>query len=172
MPDIEHKIHYRGVNWNKVHKRQEQRWAAKAGEVTIISPADPDKLKEFKEERQAKGLNLSKSKKKKKLTKKQRKAKRLAKQQLGNAKKVEKSFAKNKAILDAATRATPSGFSRPTYDQPIIGPDPIGKPPYVANRNKKKQKVSKSTLTSGPRKRSTGDKFGGLPVVKKEKENE
>ena len=140
MPDIEHKLHYRGVNWNKVHERQEQRWAAKAGEVTIVSPADPNKLKEFKEERQAKGLNLSKSKKKK-LTKKQRQAKRLAKQQLGNTKRVEKSFAKNKAILDATKGATPSGFSRPTYDQPIIGPDPIGKPPHIVNRNKKRQKT-------------------------------
>jgi hypothetical protein len=45
MPDIEHKIHYRGVDWKKVNKRQEAKWAARSSEVTIVKPADPDKLK-------------------------------------------------------------------------------------------------------------------------------
>jgi len=164
MPDIEHKLHYRGVNWNKVHARQEKRWAAKSQDVVILKPADPDKLKEFKEQRQAIGLNLPKVKKGKKvrLTKEQRRARRIAKERLEKAGPSVKSLEKNKAILESLPRSTPAGSS-------VIKPDPFTKPPHVVNRNKKKKrpKPPREKYSSVGRKKSTGDEFGGLPVRKK-----
>lgn len=168
MPDIEHKLHYRGVNWNKVHARQEKKWSSKSSEVTVVKAADPEKLKEFKQQRQAEGLNLPKKKKGKKppLTKQQRRARREAKAKL-NSNSPVKSLAKNKAILEASPRVTPAGSSRPAYDQPLIGPDPFTKPPHVVNRNKKKKNKPQKKYSSDGRKRSTGDETGGLPIVKK-----
>jgi hypothetical protein len=170
MPDIEHKLHYRGVNWNKVHARQEKNWAAKASKVEIIKPADPEKLEEFKKVRQDQGLNVPKRKKGKKtpLTKAQRRARRLAKAKMEKSGPSVKSLQKNKAILEANPRVTAAGTSRPAYNQPMIGPDPFTKPPHVVNTNKKKKKKSpKQKYSSVGRKRSTGDESGGLPVVRK-----
>ncbi len=48
MPDIQHKLHYRGVNWKKIQKRQEQKWAARSGPVRILKEADPTKVKLIK----------------------------------------------------------------------------------------------------------------------------
>lgn len=168
MPDIEHKLHYRGVNWNKVHARQEKKWAARSQEVIILKPADPEKLKEFKKERQANGLNVPKVKKGKKvrLTKEQRRARRIAKERLAKAGPSVKSLEKNKAIIESSPRVTPAGYSRPAYDQPLIGPDPFTKPIHVVNKNKKYKKPIKKYSSAG-RKRSTGDEFDGLPVRKK-----
>jgi hypothetical protein len=170
MPDIEHKLHYRGVNWNKVHARQEKKWAARSESVVVLKPADPEKLKEFKKERQASGLNVPKTKKGKKvrLTKEQRNARRIAKQRLEKAGPSVKSLEKNKAILESSPRVTPSGSYRPAYDQPLIGPDPFTKPPHVVNKNKKKKsKPPRPDYSSMKMKRSTDDEFGGLPVKKK-----
>lgn len=44
MPDIEHKIHYQGVNWRKVNKRQEEKWAARSGPVTVVKEGTPTKI--------------------------------------------------------------------------------------------------------------------------------
>jgi hypothetical protein len=44
MADIEHKIHYQGVDWKKVQKRQEEKWAARSGPVTVIKEGDPSKV--------------------------------------------------------------------------------------------------------------------------------
>jgi hypothetical protein len=35
-----HALQYRGVDWKKVHKRQEQNWAARSGPVTVINAKD------------------------------------------------------------------------------------------------------------------------------------
>jgi hypothetical protein len=171
MPDIEHKLHYRGVNWNKVHARQEKKWAAKSEDVVVVKPADPEKLKEFKQQRQANGLNVPKGKKGKRarLTKEQRRARRIAKERLEKSGPSVKSLEKNKAILESSPRATPAGSYRPVYDQPPIGPDPFTKPPHVVNKNKKKKspKPPRPDYSSMKMKRSTDDQFGGLPVRKK-----
>ena len=45
MPDIEHNLHYRGVDWKKINKRQEEKWAARSGPVITVKEADPTKLK-------------------------------------------------------------------------------------------------------------------------------
>lgn len=66
MPDIKYKLHYRGVNWGKVEARAEKRWAEKASPVEIVSAGDPEKIKAFKQQRQAQGLNVTKKKKNKK----------------------------------------------------------------------------------------------------------
>lgn len=170
MPDIEHKLHYRGVNWNKVHASQEKKWAAKSEDVVVVKPADPEKLKEFKQQRQANGLNVPKGKKGKKvrLTKEQRRARRIAKERLEKSGPSVKSLEKNKAILESSPRVTPAGYYRALYDQPPIGPDPFTKPPHVVNRNKKKKKPKppREKYSSVGRKKSTDDEFGGLPVKK------
>ena len=66
MTDIKYRLTYRGVNWEKVHKRQDKKWADKSGDVMVISAADPEKLKEFRAQRNAQGLNISRKKKKRK----------------------------------------------------------------------------------------------------------
>lgn len=36
-----HKLHYQGVDWRKVHKRQEEKWAARSGPVTVVKEGKP-----------------------------------------------------------------------------------------------------------------------------------
>ena len=163
MPDIKHKLIYPGVNWNKVEQRQNMRWSAKASHTTVVQSADPDKLEEFKRQRQAEGLNMPKKKKgkKRRLNKEQRRARREAKAKL-NPNSPIKTLEKNKAILEASPRVTAAGSF-------IIKPDPIVRPPHVVNKKKKKKpKPPRPDYSNMKRKRSEDDPFGGLPIKKKE----
>lgn len=63
MADIEHKLHYAGVDWKKVNKKQEEKWAARSGDVTVVKEGDPQKTQQFKKSRQNQGMNKSKKKK-------------------------------------------------------------------------------------------------------------
>lgn len=164
MPDIKHKLIYPGVNWEKVEQRQNMRWSAKSSHTTVVQSADPEKLEEFKRQRQAEGLNMPKKKKgkKRRLNKEQRRARREAKAKL-NPNPAVKTFEKNKAILDASPTVTAAGSS-------IIKPDPFTRPPHVVNKKKKKKKPKppRPDYSTMKRKRSEDDPFGGLPIKKKE----
>jgi hypothetical protein len=56
MPDKMHRLQYRNVNWDKVEKRQEKKWAAMAGEVTVskveVDPEVVERLKQRKQDEQ------------------------------------------------------------------------------------------------------------------------
>jgi hypothetical protein len=63
MADIEHKLHYAGVDWKKINKKQEEKWASRSGSVTVVKEGDPQKTKQFKKSRQNQGLNKAKKQK-------------------------------------------------------------------------------------------------------------
>ena len=49
MPDVKHKLHYRGRNWKSIETKQTRHWNSKNGAVVVVQAADPDKIEEARE---------------------------------------------------------------------------------------------------------------------------
>jgi hypothetical protein len=46
-----HRLQYRNADWDEINARRERLWAEKAGEVIIVQPADPEKVKAYQEKK-------------------------------------------------------------------------------------------------------------------------
>lgn len=87
--------------------------------------------------------------------------------ELNNARK---QLNRNKAAIDATPMGTPSSWSRPDYDKPLIAPDPTAPETKIVGRrlNKKQRRAqNKVFVPQQKRKSKLSSETGGLPVVKK-----
>ncbi len=84
--------------------------------------------------------------------------------------KASKQLRKNKMAIESTTMGTPSSWSRPEYNKPIIAPDPSAPDTKVVGRrlNKKQRKANNKTFVPKQKaKAKRSDETGGVPVVKK-----
>jgi hypothetical protein len=84
--------------------------------------------------------------------------------------KAKKQLNKNKIAIEATPMGTPSSWSRPDYDKPLITPDPTAPATKVVGRrfNKKQRKANnKVFIPQQKQKAKRSDENGGLPIVKK-----
>jgi hypothetical protein len=49
-----YRLRYKNADWDKINARRERLWAEKAGEVVVVKPADPEKVKEYQEKKKLK----------------------------------------------------------------------------------------------------------------------
>jgi hypothetical protein len=84
--------------------------------------------------------------------------------------KATRQLNKNKVAIDSTAFGTPSSWSRPDYDKPLIAPDPSAPETKIVGRrlNKKQRKAHNKVFVPQQKAKSKRDsETGGLPVVKK-----
>ncbi len=84
--------------------------------------------------------------------------------------KAERQLGRNKTAIESSVMGTPSSWSRPEYNKPLIAPDPSAPDTKIVGRrlNKKQRKAHNKVFVPQQKAKSKRDsETGGLPVVKK-----
>jgi hypothetical protein len=81
-----------------------------------------------------------------------------------------KQLHRNRSAIEATTMGTPSSWSRPDHNKPLIAPDPSAPDTKVIGRrlSKKQRRAHNKVFVPQQKAKSKRDnETGGLPVVKK-----
>jgi hypothetical protein len=85
--------------------------------------------------------------------------------------KAERQLNRNKVAIDSSVMGTPSNWSRPTYNKPVVAPDqsPPDEKVKKPKRLTKKQRRAKNKVFVPQQKKKAkrSDENGGLPIVRK-----
>lgn len=84
--------------------------------------------------------------------------------------KAERQLGRNRAAIESSVMGTPSDWSRPTYNKPMVVPDQSPPDEQIKRRKLSKQQrkaQNKVFVPQQKKKAKRSDENGGVPIVRK-----